>query len=166
MTATKKRQLKRRYKTLTWLGNLSILVFALTLTSIITIRKHSTADWTSPTIAMLISAVLFSPLLLGLCFSTLAINAKRELLQYKVNIQAYRARMFLCNAIKLLQAGEIELAITEYLKTKNFPEQRLDDKTYAMLIMACHMSGNEKLVVHANRINKLLEYYDPANVIL
>lgn len=166
MTATKKRQLKKWYKTMTWLGYLSLLLFALTLTLIIIIRKHSTADWSTPSITMLLSALMFIPILSGLMFPTLALNARRELLQYKVNIEAYRARVFLTNTIKLLQQGEIELAITEYLKTKNFPEQRLNDKTYAMLIMACHMSGNEILVVHANIINKLLEYYDPANVIL
>lgn len=164
MTATKKRQLKRRYKTLTWLGYLSILVFALTLTSIIIIRKHSTADWNTPGIILTTLTLLAIPIISGIIIPIYINAARSELLQYKLNIRAYRARMFLCNAIKLLQAGEIELAIKEYRKCNYFPEQRLDDKTYAMLIMACHMSGNEKLVVHANRIDKLLEYYDPANV--
>lgn len=165
MEATRKRQLKKRYKTMIWLGYMCVAFFALFLTTIIIIRNHSTGDWTAPWIVILLMTGLLLPLFAGLIFGMYASLARNELFRYKRNIQVYRARKFAVKTIEHLQSGEIQQAIDEYLKSNSYPEKSLDDYVYGMLIMACHLSKEEKLHKQGlMRINKMKDKYDSSKV--
>jgi uncharacterized membrane protein YoaT (DUF817 family) len=165
MEATKKRQLKKRYKTLIWLGYLSVLFFALFLTTIITIRNHSTGDWSAPIIMIPILVGLLLPLFAGLMFTSYSSFTRSELQRYKFSIQTYRARMFAMRTIEHLQEGELQQAVNEYIKCNWYPDKRLDDYVYGMLIMACQLSKDEKLHKQGlHRINEVKERFDPAKV--
>ena len=165
MEATRKRQLKKRYKTLMWLGYLCVAFFALFLTTIIIVRSHSTGDWTAPWIVIFLMTGLLLPLFAGLVFGMYASLARNELLKYKRNIQVYRARWFAIEAIEYLQDGEIQQAIDEYIKCNWYPEKTLDDYTYGMLIMACHLSKEDKHHKQGlHRINEMKDRFDPAKV--
>ena len=165
MEATRKRQLKKRYKTMIWLGYMCVAFFALFLTTIIIIRNHSTGDWTAPWIVILLMTGLLLPLFIGITFGMYASLSRNELLRYKRNIQVYRARKFAVKTIEHLQEGEVQQAIDEYLKCNNYPERLFDNYVYGMLIMACHLSKENKHHKQGiHRINDVKNRFDPAKV--
>jgi len=167
MEATKKRSLKKRYKTFVWLGYSCTIFFVLFLTSTIIIRSHSDADWTAPWIVVTLCTGLMTPLFVGIIFAFYSGIIRQELLNYRKQILIYRARKFACNAIELLQQGETQKAVDEYLKCNRYPERALDDYLYGMLISACIQSPDEKLHnVGMKKFKKLKKDYDPAEIVL
>lgn len=167
MEATRKRQLKRRSKTLMWLAYGCVAFFILFLTTTLIIRSHSTGDWTAPIIMIPILAGLILPLFLGMSLGMYSGLCRSELLRYKRDIQTYRARWFAIRAIEHLQDGEVQQAVNEYIKCNWYPDKSLDDYVYGMIIMACHLSKDEKLHKQGlHRINEVKKRFDPAKVTL
>jgi hypothetical protein len=165
MEATRKRQLKKRYKTLVWLGYLSVAFFALFLTTTIIIRNHSTGDWSSPTIMIPILVGLLLPLFAGLMFASYSSFTRSDLLRYKYQIQAYRARKVATAVINLIQEDKIQEAVDLYISMKYYPERRLDDYLYGMLIARSQGSTIEKLQkVGQRKMDEVKEEFNPAKV--
>ena len=165
MEATRKRQLKKRYKTLMWLGYLCVAFFALFLTTIIIIRSHSTGDWTAPWIVIFLMTGLLLPLFAGLVFGMYANLARNELLSYKRNIQVYRTRKIATTVINYLQEDKVQEAVDLYIKMKYYPERRLDDYLYGMLIARAQGSTIDKLKkVGQRKMDKVKAEFDPAKV--
>lgn len=165
MEAQKKFKLKRQYKTLTWIGYLSILIWILFITVTLIVRKHSDADWQKLGIIIPIMIGLMLPIFTGIACTTYAQFSRQQLLNYKKAIYTYRARKFLLKAIAYIQLGEIQQAIDAYNNTIIRPESSLVDFVYGMIISACYQSTDEK---HHNigiqRMVKVLNYYDPEKV--
>jgi hypothetical protein len=165
MEATTKFKLKRRYKTLTWLGYLSIAFFALFLTSTIIIRNHSTGDWTASWIVISLMVGLLLPLFAGMMFTFYAGFSRQQLVIYKRNIRVYRARKFATTIISLIQEDKIQEAVNLYISNKYYPESTLDDYLYGMLIARCQGSTVEKLHrVGQRKMDEVKEKFDPAKV--
>lgn len=165
MEAKRKRQLKRRYKTFTWLGYSSIAFFVLFLITIFIVRSHTDADWSVPTIMIPILIGIFLPFFMAMAFFMFSGMAYRELISYKNSIQRYRARKFGINTIEYLQEGELLQAINEYTKCKDYPETSLNDYIYGMIIMACyHSKDEEKHMTGILRLGHMKKTYDPTKV--
>lgn len=167
MEATKKRSLKKRYKTLIWLAYSCIVFFVVFLTTLFIVRSHSTGDWTAPWMVITFCTGLMTPLFLGMIFMFYSGIIRQELLNYRKQILIHRARKFAYNAIELLQQGNTQAAVDEYIKCNRYPERSLDDYVYGMLISACIQSPDEKLHdIGVKRFEKLKKDYDPAKVVL
>ena len=165
MEATTKFKLKRRYKTLTWLGYLSLLFFVLFLTTTIIIRNHSEGEWNNPVIIISIMVGLLLPLFMGMLFAFYAGFSRQQLLIYRKDIRVYRARKVATTVINLIQEDKIQEAVDLYISMKYYPESTLDDYLYGMLIARCQGSTVEKLQkVGQRKMDEVKEKFNPAKV--
>lgn len=165
MEAKKKFRLKRLYKTTTRLGWSCLIFFVLFLVGTLIIRSNTEGEW-STTIAVLIAIGLLGSLMTAMVMTFISAGYQRELLQYKYNIKAYRARKFAAKTMEYLQEGETRKAINEYIKCKNYPEKSLDDYVYGMLIITCYLSKDEDLMKGAVKFVELKERFDPNKIVL
>jgi hypothetical protein len=165
MDTQTKFRLKKRSKIFTWLGYLSVLFFAVFLTTVLIIRNHSEGDWTAPWIMIPLLAGLMFPLFAGLIFGSLAQFSRQELLTYMRDIRIYRARKVATAVINLLMEDKIQEAVNLYLTLKYYPENVLDDYLYGMLIARAQKSDIEKLQkVGRQKMNDVKERFNPANI--
>ena len=165
MESSKKFRLKRLYKTTTRLGWSCLIFFVLFLVGTLIIRSNTEGEW-GTTIAVLIAIGLLGSLMTAMIMTFISAGYQRELLQYKHDIKVYRSRKFAAKTMEYLQEGEIQKAIDEYIKCKNYPEKSLDDYLYGMLISACYLSKDEKLMKGAVKFVELKERYSSDKIIL
>lgn len=165
MEATRKRQLKRRVKTLRWSAWGCVGLFILILASTIILRQHSDADWNKPVIMISILLAITLPLFAGLILTTYSSFTINELLYYRKQIWTYRARKFAGKAIDELLRGNVRPAIDEYIKSGKYPDRTLDDYMYGILVGAAAFSGDEKLKkIGVEKLTKIQEEFHPDKV--
>jgi hypothetical protein len=162
MDTTTKFKLKRRVKLLRWLAWGCIFLFAIILTTLFIVRKHSDADWSKPLIIIPVMLGLVLPLFAGLILTMYSSFNLQYLMNYRKQILTYRARKFAHRAIEFLQQGNVRAAVDEYIKCKRYPEHSLDDYVYGMLISAALLTGDEKLKkIGLEKTNGVKEEYNP-----
>lgn len=165
MEAQKKFRLKRQYKTLMWVGYISVLLFFVIMIAIIVIKTHSDAQWNVPGLMISLVIIWLLPLFTGMFCLMLTGHYQYQLTSYMKNIQIYRARRFATKTIEHLQFGELQEAINEYTKCNWYPEKSLDDYVYGMLIQACYLSNDNELKEKGiKRINNLKDRFNPDKI--
>ena len=161
MEANKKFKLKRKCKTLMRLAYFCLAFFFIFLTTAIIIRQHSTADWNNfRTLLILISGII-GPIFIGPLLLIFAGVYQQELYTYLRDIKIYRSRVSASKIIEFLKIGETEKAIEEF-RGNVYPEKKLDDYLYGLIIMSCFDSKDDKL--HNKGIQKIQDIkktFDP-----
>lgn len=153
MDAKKKFRLKRRSKTSIRIAYACLMVFTISLVTIIILGIQTGGEWSQLRL-MLIIVGFFLPLLIGMICSMYSAHLQQELRLYMRDIRIYRARKTLMKVIQHLQNDELKSAIDEY-KNSYYPEKTLDDHVYGMVIMACYYSKDEYL--HKQGINRIFD---------
>jgi len=153
MTTSEKLKAKRLRKLYSKLGRISMIFFAIMLMGAIIIRCMF--DGIPSVSAMIIGLIsVLSPLFAGPFFMLIAAAYDANLRNYEISLLQKRAVNFALNTIEYLEKGETENAVNEYKKCKNYVNRSLGDYLFGMLVMACKLSNNEKLIKKGN--NKII----------
>jgi len=146
MTRKQRLNLKNKYKRLTWLSLGMILLFALNIVLLCTIkwRPEAMSDPTQTSdllLAMFVCIVLFIPIMLALSFNVRSMWTQRALYAERRRINTERNKLYVRRVFENVQKGDFDTAIDIH-NDLVFGDVKL--VTRGVLIGSLYYMGTEK----------------------